>query len=67
MVLKIQSEIDYSGMDAIVYFLYNGKKYKYRTFVDKDVIKIEIKNVENVISILIDDRILVYKNDLLEV
>lgn len=67
MILKIQSEIDYSGMDAIVYFLYNGKKYKYKTFVNKDIINIEIENIENIISILIDGRIVLYKNDLLEV
>ena len=67
MILKIQSEIDYSGMDAIVYFLYNGKKYKYKTFVNKDIINIEIENIENIISILIDGRIVLYKNDFLEV
>ena len=67
MILKIQSEIDYSGMDAIVYFLYNGKKYKYKTFVNKDIINIEIENIENIISILIDGIIVLYKNDFLEV
>lgn len=67
MEYKIKSEIDYSGMDTIVYFLYNSKKYKYKTFVDKNTINIEIENIENVVNILIDDRIVLYENDFLEV
>ncbi len=67
MILKIQSEIDYSGMDVIVYFLCNDKKYRYRTFVNKDVVNIEVENIEDIISILIDNKIVLYKNDLLEV
>lgn len=67
MEYKIKSVNDYSGMDAIVYFLYNGKKYKYKTFVDKNTINIRIENIENIVNILIDSRIVLYENDFLEV
>lgn len=65
MILKIQSEIDYSGMDAIVYFLFNGNYYYYRTYVRKDnkVVIYSRYNLE-LVKILVDTNNYFYKDDI---
>lgn len=65
MEYKIKSVNDYSGMDAIVYFLFNDCYYYYRTYVRKDnkVIFYSSYNLE-LVKILIDTNNYFYKDDI---
>lgn len=65
MEYKIKSEVDYSGMDAIVYFLFNGNYCYYRTYVCKDnkVVLYSKYNLE-LVKILVDTNNYFYKDDI---
>ena len=65
MEYKIRSVNDYSGMDAIVYFLFNDCYYYYKTYVGKNnTIKIYSKYDLDVVKVLVDTNNYFYKDDI---
>lgn len=67
MFIYIDKDINYNDLDVIVYYYIDNNLYYYKTYIDNNNIKIDnLKNIK-ISYILIDQRIIINKEKLIEV
>ena len=67
MLIYIDKNINYNDLDVIVYYYIGNNLYYYKTYIDSNNIKIDSLKSIKISHILIDQRIIINKEKLIEV